>query len=35
VRDVVDLHPHKLYKPLVMVGPSGAGKGTLINELRK
>jgi len=27
--------PHKLYKPLVMVGPSGAGKGTLINELRK
>ena len=25
--------PHLLYKPLVVVGPSGVGKGTLINKL--
>ena len=25
--------PRKMYKPLVIVGPSGAGKGTLINHI--
>lgn len=34
LRDV-EVPPHQLYKPLVMVGPSGAGKGTLIDDLKK
>jgi len=29
----VTLPAHKLYKPLVVVGPSGAGKGTLLTPL--
>ncbi len=37
-RDIVDLSTislptHQLFKPLVIVGPSGAGKGTLLSEI--
>ena len=31
--DVSELNARQAYKPLVVVGPSGAGKGTLINYL--